>query len=265
MGMELLQRQVPYSGFLERVRNAAERVLLLDYDGTLAPFTPNRDHAFPYPQVPPLLARIMAQGTRVVLVTGRPARELVVVSGLYPHPEIWGSHGLERLTAEGTYHVQPLLPGHEAGLLAAADSITGPEFEGNVELKPGSIAIHWRGLPEPDVKRLRDKAVELWSPLVAEYSLKLLDFDGGVEIRTPNANKGNVVNSILGESGKDAAVAYLGDDQTDEDAFRALKGRGLSVLVRPEPRPTAADLWLKPPEELDEFLRQWLFACGGRE
>lgn len=262
--MDLLERQLTYSAFLERVKSAPERILLLDYDGTLAPFTPDRNHAFPYPEVPPLLAKIMSRGTRVVLVTGRPARELVVVSGLYPHPEIWGSHGLERLSADGHYQVQNLLPAHEAGLLAAAELMKAPEFEGDVELKPGSIALHWRGVPEAEIRRLREKALQLWTPLVAEYSLKLLHFDGGIEIRVPNANKGNAVNGILGECSQDAAVAYLGDDQTDEDAFRALKGKGLSILVRPEPRPTAADVWLKPPEELDEFLRQWLLACGGR-
>ena len=88
-------------------------------------------------------------------------------------------------------------------------------------------------------------------------------FDGGVEIRVSNTDKGYAVKSILGASSPDAAVAYLGDDLTDEDAFQALKDRGLRVLVRPQHRPTAADLWLKPPEELGEFLHQWLLTCGG--
>jgi trehalose-6-phosphatase len=52
-------------------------------------------------------------------------------------------------------------------------------------------------------------------------------------------------------------VAYLGDDLTDEDAFRALKGKGLSVLVRKESRTTEADCWLKPPDELLDFLKKW--------
>ena len=52
-------------------------------------------------------------------------------------------------------------------------------------------------------------------------------------------------------------ASYLGDDLTDEDAFRALKGRGLSVLVRNELRETLADIWLKPPGELIDFLLKW--------
>jgi trehalose-6-phosphatase len=53
------------------------------------------------------------------------------------------------------------------------------------------------------------------------------------------------------------AVAYLGDDRTDEDAFAALQRIGLAVLVRSLPQPTAANLWIEPPEELVEFLAQW--------
>ncbi|MBU1936081.1 trehalose-phosphatase, partial [bacterium] len=60
-----------------------------------------------------------------------------------------------------------------------------------------------------------------------------------------------------------ATVAYLGDDLTDEDAFRVLKGKGLGVLVRPEFRPTTADLWLQPPDDLIEFLKNWITICRG--
>jgi trehalose-phosphatase len=90
----------------------------------------------------------------------------------------------------------------------------------------------------------------------------LLPFDGGLELRAPGKNKGDAVNTILNEAGPKVAAAYLGDDQTDENAFRAIKERGVSILVRPEPRPTVADVWLRPPEELGRFLREWLTACG---
>jgi trehalose-phosphatase len=76
--------------------------------------------------------------------------------------------------------------------------------------------------------------------------------------------KGDAVRAILQESDSRVAVAYLGDDQTDEDAFHALKGNGLTVLVRPQSRPTAADVWLQPPQELLQFLQEWLRASGGQ-
>jgi len=55
-------------------------------------------------------------------------------------------------------------------------------------------------------------------------------------------------------------VAYLGDDLTDEAAFRAVnaaKGSHLSVLVKRVVRETDADVWMRPPGELREFLEKW--------
>ena len=59
-------------------------------------------------------------------------------------------------------------------------------------------------------------------------------------------------------------AAYLGDDATDEHAFQAIRGHGLSLLVRPRWRQTAAQLLLRPPEELLDFLSQWLDALRKR-
>src|SRR5438128_10517394 len=87
------------------MRHASTRVLLLDYDGTLAPFTPDRMRAFPYREIPELVSKIMRHNTRVVLVSGRPARELLFLSGIQTQPEIWGSHGLERLYPDAAYEV----------------------------------------------------------------------------------------------------------------------------------------------------------------
>ena len=55
-----------------------------------------------------------------------------------------------------------------------------------------------------------------------------------------------------------APLAYFAGD---EDVFHVLKDRGLSVLVRQQWRETAADLWLRPPDQLRDFLHDWLQAC----
>jgi trehalose 6-phosphate phosphatase len=51
----------------------------------------------------------------------------------------------------------------------------------------------------------------------------------------------------------------------DEGAFRVLNGRGLTVLVRPKSRFTAAQMWLRPPAELVGFLSDWKTTCGGKQ
>jgi trehalose-6-phosphatase len=53
-------------------------------------------------------------------------------------------------------------------------------------------------------------------------------------------------------------MIYLGDDLTDEDAFRALPADGVGVLVREQYRPTAADFWVVPPEGLLKLLSRFL-------
>jgi trehalose-6-phosphatase len=68
---------------------------------------------------------------------------------------------------------------------------------------------------------------------------------------------------MLEELGEGAAVAYLGDDLTDEDAFAALNGRGLTALVSETPHPTRAAAWIRPPEQLFEFLDAWASAVEG--
>ncbi len=240
--------------------------MLLDYDGTLAPFRIHAHEALPYPGVREILDAIMAGGhSRLVIVSGRWTRDLKPLLGLKRLPEIWGSHGWEQLKPDGEYAVAHM---DENALrhLAEADAWTA-EVEargGRCEMKPGSLAIHWRGLALENIDEIRDLVSQNWNLQEMEKNLVWHDFDGGIELRVPGRHKGFVVEAILSEMGPETAAAYLGDDATDEDAFKAIRGRGIGVLVRPQFRATAADFWLKPPEELLEFLKQWHETCGGR-
>jgi trehalose-phosphatase len=107
---------------------------------------------------------------------------------------------------------------------------------------------------------IRAKVAEGLPYLAQSKGLQLKEFDGGIELRIPGRDKGYAVASALGEMGEEVAAAYLGDDFTDEDAFRAIQGKGLSVLVREEFRPTDADVWIIPPRELLDFLGRWMEA-----
>jgi trehalose-phosphatase len=96
--------------------------------------------------------------------------------------------------------------------------------------------------------------------------LELLEFEAGIELRV-GRDKGGAVEAILTEEGHGRPVSYLGDDLTDESAFRAVnnaEGPHLSVLMRRERRPSSAEVWLRPPEELRLFLERWLAALGER-
>lgn len=247
--------------FLESVARAQRSVLLLDYDGTLAPFSVDRQQAVPYPGVRDLLQQIIDAGrTRLVIVTGRDAHEIDPFLRLRPAPEIWGSHGLQRLLPDGKCEM-PEVPAAVAEVLDEARRwLQYQDLHDLAEIKPGSIAVHWRALKETEAVELRGKILVGWFPIAERASLKLLEFDGGLEMRMPDLDKGDAVRTILRESGPHAPAAYLGDDITDERAFRALASRGLGILVRGTFRRTAAHIWLKPPEELRDFLSRWLAA-----
>lgn len=257
--MQVLNPSFDFQAFLKRVASAAERVLMLDYDGTLAPFRVNPAEAAPYPGVTEAIDEIVrAGGTRVVVVSGRPAQELPPLLGTFRAPEIWGGHGWERLRPDGPLDVHEPDAETRRALVDALETArrfvaAGARLEG----KRASIALHWRGLPEATAANLGRDAMEAWSPLAHAGKVEILPFDGGLELRARGCNKEFAVNEILHETGGDCAIAYLGDDTTDEDAFRAVKARGAAVLVRTQARDSCADVWLKPPEELLEFMCHW--------
>ena len=251
--------------FFETLASAASRVLLADYDGTLAPFRRDREDVPPDLRVAAALRALAeTRRTRLVLVSGRALSDLARhAEWLRPRPELWGSHGLERWTPARGREAPPVAR-PLADLLDNLDSWMSAR--GGAELferKPYGFALHER----PDSLRyreVRDGLLLEWSAACSRAGLRLFPFDGGIEFRPPAATKGNVVRTILEESAPDAAIAYLGDDATDEDAFAALVGRGLSVLVRPRPRETSADVRLRPPDELEAFLERWLSVDRGR-
>lgn len=259
-GMQALAPDLDVDRFFAALREAPRRALVLDYDGTLAPFHEDPARAKPWPQAMALVADIIKAGhTRVVIASGRWTRDLLPLLDLPVRPELWGSHGRERLLPDGRYSMASIEP-EAVGDLSRADEWC-EELEklgARVERKPASIAIHWRGLPEEGAARIRNELLARWRADGEGGPLALLEFDGGLELRERSRDKGHVVRTIAGELGPGGVLAYLGDDYTDEDAFREVPANGLPVLVRPELRPTRARLWLRPPEELYAFLQRWL-------
>lgn len=249
-------------GFFETLAGSRERALLVDYDGTLAPFRQEPQQAFPYPGIMELLDSIRSTtGTRLVIVTGRPAAKVLPLLGLNPVPEIFGVHGLERMLPDGSRRVHSLEPAAVLALAEAGSELARAGVGSLLEHKLGALAVHWRGLSERAQAQTESTARKILQRYARE-GLVLAPFDRGVELRLSRPNKGDVVQTIL-EEAPGAAIAYLGDDVTDEDAFRAIRGHGLGVLVAKLRRKTAATEWLQPPDGLTQFLHRWLHICGG--
>lgn len=240
-------------------------LLVLDYDGTLAPFRAERDRAVPWPGVARTLAGLPVDGPgRYLLLSGRDAGQVLGLLGVSPAPEVWGSHGGQRRRTDGSVLAGPPPPA-AAGALKRAEALALAKGAGQrLERKPLGLALHWRGLA-PDTARdlVRDLEPD-WAALATPDSgLALHPFDGGLELRPRGLDKGGVLRALLAEN-PGTGLVFLGDDATDEDGFRALteSERGVGVLVRERPRPTAAAYRLSPPRELLEFLDWWAAGPG---
>jgi trehalose-phosphatase len=250
--------------FLQQLKTAPSSALLLDYDGTLAPFDVDRNRAFPYPGTISILEKIAQSGaTKVIVISGRPIVELRALLAPMNNLEMWGTHGLEHQLSNGSYSCVPIDEEDAAALAKAQEWIVAAGLLSRAEIKLGGIAIHWRGLTPAESKSVQSLTLDGWRKIAEQSRLKLLQFEAGLELRVAHPDKGDAVTSILADLEARAAVAYLGDDVTDEDAFRVLNGTGLTVLVKDTYRETNADTWLRPPQELIDLLERWLINISG--
>ncbi len=258
--------------FLTAISRARRPLLICDYDGTLAPFQTDKMQAFPYEGVAERLARLTESGTELAFVSGRPVGELLELLPLAHGTEIWGMHGREHQSTQGKRMV--FEPGAEqrAALDAAATALTDRGWDRSLlERKVGSLAMHWRTLPAASPEdgprqtqqSARAAAEQVFAAHAGRHAMNVLPFDGGLELRTEDRTKAHAVEALL-VAADPGAAAFLGDDMTDEDGFRAIRAwGGVALLVRAEPRASQAHFLLRPPAELLSFFDAWLDARKG--
>lgn len=237
-------------------------VLLLDFDGTLAEF--NADPAAPEltPERWELLTLISRQrDVSVGIVSGRRLDDLRKRTRLSDRVYHAGLHGLE-IEVEGKRTTHPDLPEAEEHVKGLADALKAllTEFpNAYIEDKGASVAVHARRIPKESREGVFERADQLAADWIAEAHVRRLEGNAVVEY-LPNihGHKGDATKWITADveakCGRRAWVAYIGDDITDEDAFRAID-LGIGVLVGL--RPTAATHKLDGIAGVDRFLR-WL-------
>ncbi len=189
--MRLLRQGLDLDGFFERLRDAPARALVLDYDGTLAPFRERRESALPYPGVREMLHAIQAAETLLVLVSGRPAESLEGLIGLSRAPEVWGSHGRER-SRDGRRETGGELPEADRRALSVlAGWIAGEAGESALERKPFGVAVHWRDRAPLDAARLRQRAIERFRSATAGTDLEVLERSAPAGTTRARSSKGS--------------------------------------------------------------------------
>jgi trehalose 6-phosphate phosphatase len=211
---------------------ARRRPLLLasDYDGVLSPLHDVPSQAGPEPGAAAALGRLaVVPEVTVAMVSGRGVADLQATSG-FSGPLRWiGSHGAEfdgPLVAE--------LAARRDALAARLEPLVAGTPGALLEVKPASVAVHVRTVPD------RSAAAELLESArsLADSSLTMKPGKDVLELAVTDADKGSAVRRLAGEIGA-RGVLYLGDDVTDEDAFRLLGDDDVTVKVGDGPTAAA--------------------------
>jgi len=245
--------------FFEEIRQrfADKRVaVFLDYDGTLTPIVSRPEDATLSSEMYNILSNLTEKCT-VAVISGRglaDARQLVDVKDLY----FAGSHGFE-IEGPGGVHMEveeareslPALDQAESDLRRDLGEIEGSQ----VERKKFSIAVHYRNVAQEwvsEVEACVDRALERSGGLRKGLGKKVFELRPDIKW-----DKGEAVRWLLRELELDqygVVPIYIGDDVTDEDAFRALLRKGITLVVGDESRPTHAKYQLTSVSEVRAFL-----------
>ncbi len=233
--------------------------IFLDYDGTLTPIVNDPSDAL-LPERTKQLIRKLAENWTVAIMSGRALNDVKELVGL-DNLAYGGSHGFNMVGPNGSFHEQPgseFLPDLDAAEKEIRNEVK--DLKGvRVERKRFAIAIHYRQAAEgieSELEKRVDKVAGHHSKLIKTTGKKIF------ELR-PNADwdKGKALFHLLDKLEADSRQAvplYIGDDTTDEDAFRAIAGRGIGILVTDQDRQTAADYVLHDTDEVADFLENLL-------
>jgi trehalose-phosphatase len=250
--------QVAEPGDLARELGPASRwLVVLDFDGTLSPIVEHPDHAAPAAGAVDAV-RALAAATTVAIVSGRPVADLRARLGDLP-VTFAGGHGAEIVTADGTTTALVEDPEAVRATLDEAEravtELTTGEDGWLVERKDASLAVHHRRVAPVDRERkLPEVVAELEAHVGSGPGFDLLAGKAVLELRPAGVDKGRAVGWIA-DRWPDAPPLVVGDDVTDEDAFReAARRGGQSVLVADRPRGTLARWRLHDPLEVVRFL-----------
>ncbi len=243
---------------LARLFSEKKPALFLDYDGTLTPIVSRPELAVLDEAMRASLSELM-EVLPVAIISGRDRADVEGLVGLQGMVYA-GSHGFDiagpgglRREYEQAAQFVPALEEAEERLHEALGDIEGVI----VERKRYAIAVHYRLVADGDVAGV-EQAFE--GVLSQVEGLRRTAGKKVFEMRPKlEWDKGRAVLWLLGELGldrPDVLPVYIGDDDTDEDAFAALAGRGIGILVADAPQATHAEYRLESPDAVGVFLRR---------
>ncbi|WCJ25987.1 Haloacid dehalogenase-like hydrolase (HAD) superfamily protein [Euphorbia peplus] len=259
--------------------------IFLDYDGTLSPIVDDPDQALMSPDMRSAV-RNLAKYFPTAIISGRSRDKVYELVGL---TELYyaGSHGMDIMGPISTSESAAALEGKELKLFQPAkefihmiDEVFRTLVENTKDIKGAKVenhkfctSVHYRNVEEknwPTVAQCVHDILKQYPRLRLTHGRKVLEVRPVIDW-----NKGKAVEFLLQSLGlnncDDVLPIFIGDDRTDEDAFKVLRERnqGYGILVSPVPKESCAFYSLKDPSEVMIFLKslvRWkrLGGEGGR-
>lgn len=239
---------------VSQYKKAKKRHLFLDYDGTLVPFSKHPKLAVPTENLIALLRSIASDArTQVTIISGRDSGTLEEWFNDLP-VNLVAEHGASVRLKDGKWR-------HHREVDQTWKPIMRPTMELYKQRSPGSfleekthtLAWHYRNVhPELGFIRSRELLDNLHH-LVRNTPLQIIDGNKVIEVRISGVDKGAVAKQFLDQEAYDFILA-VGDDKTDEDMFKALAGRAVTVKIGPGH--TAAQYNLSNQAEVANLLHQ---------
>ncbi len=232
--------------------------VFLDYDGTLTPIVERPEDAILADDMREVIKNLSERCT-VAIVSGRDradVEERVGLDNLFfagSHGfDIKGPDGFEKVHEEGE-HIIGLLDEVERDLIDELQNIKGAQ----VERKKFSVATHYRRVDDENVSRVKDAVDEI---LTKYDSLKKSGGKKVIEIQPAiDWHKGKAVRWLLDAldlKNESVVPIYIGDDLTDENAFREIKTDGIGILVAEEKKKSDARYVLGDTDAVRAFLKK---------
>lgn len=226
--------------------------VFLDYDGTLTPIVDRPDDARIDAAMRERVAAL-ARRVPVAVVSGRDLEDVRRRVGV-PGITYAGSHGLDIDGPEGRRDAGAAAAAAVARAAGVLREVLGGAPGVVIEPKRFGVAVHYRLAPPDTVPAIQREvdAVVAGMPGLRRHDGKMV-FDVQPDVPW---DKGRAVATLVDLLGGPERVyaLYVGDDRTDEDAFRALGDHGTGIVVWETPRPTAAHYHLRHPEDVGALL-----------
>jgi trehalose 6-phosphate phosphatase len=244
---------------MEALAGSPRTLLLLDYDGTLTPIVDRPERAVIGDDTRNLLRELASNPFYTLgVVSGRSLDEVRRIVGL---ESIYyaGNHGLEA-SGPGFEYVHPGV----GGIQGVVDGISSElqtlseRFDGVlVENKRLSVVLHYRMVSDSETEAVREAFMEVARPRL-DKGFRLAENRKTLEL-APDVGWGKgeivleLVDAVTARSDGRPSVIYIGDDDTDEDAFKALAADGVTVVVGE--KESSARYFVRDVGEVRQFLR----------